>query len=443
MLSTYQEFEEFLSRCTNYERVQAFKYDKQTLGLERMRSLAGRLGDPQEAYPSVHVAGTKGKGSTSLILEALLRADGHSVGTYLSPHVEHIRERIRVDGASIEEGDLLAEVNRMLPCLEGRHGVRPPEPPSFFELMTAAAMSAFRTRRVDWAVFEVGLGGRLDATNILRPRCAVITSIGLEHTQQLGNTLGAIAREKAGIIKEGTPLFLGPMAPEAESEILVVARDLAAPVTRVDPGAVRAGAPGWLRIRDRGTLPAGAVRGPALRTDLAIALVTFEHLLRTEGRAVETGVLEQALAILRLPARVEMFDTTPPVVVDAAHTLDSVRALRATLDEVRLPRPRVLIFSLSIGKDRDPILRELPSIAEEIVWTLADPVRSMPPEELRDQLGTGTVIPSPEEALEAAMCRGHPVVVTGSFYLAGVLRPLVRLAAETPHSTARCGTERA
>src|SRR2546426_4290040 len=207
-ITSLKEFEGFLAQFTNYERVQTFRYDKETLGIERMRSFMADLGNPQESYPSVHVAGTKGKGTTCLILEALLREEGLRTGTYLSPHVENLRERIRIAGSSVPENDLAVEINAMLSILEERQRKGPSAFPSFFELMTALAMTCCKTRRVDWGIFEVGLGGRFDATNILKPRACAITSIGLEHTQLLGKTLGEIAREKAGIIKQGTPVVV-------------------------------------------------------------------------------------------------------------------------------------------------------------------------------------------------------------------------------------------
>ena len=174
-LRNFREFEEFLGRFTNYERLASFRYDGQTLGLERMESLVAEMGHPERSFPSVHVAGTKGKGSTCLMLEALLAAESLLIGTYTSPHVERLSERIRVAGAAATEGEIVAEVNAILPLLERRRAQGEESFPTFFELMTALAMAAFRSRRVDWAIFEVGLGGRLDATNILRPRLTAIT----------------------------------------------------------------------------------------------------------------------------------------------------------------------------------------------------------------------------------------------------------------------------
>jgi dihydrofolate synthase/folylpolyglutamate synthase len=430
-ITSFEEFEAFLARFTNYERVQFFRYDKKTLGIERMRRFAGDIGDPQLAYPSVHIGGTKGKGSTSLILEALLAAEGHSTGTYTSPHVEHIRERIRVAAEAVGPDEIVRALNDMLPALDRTNGTAPAEFPSFFELMTALAMGIFKRRRVDWGIFEVGLGGRLDATNILLPRWTAITSIGLEHTQQLGKTLGLIAREKAGIIKPGVPVVLGTLPDEAAREIERIAAEREAPLVRIDPESVALAGPGRLRIRGLpGQLPSGPVLGPALRLDLAIAFEIARRILAAAGRTPRPERASAALAGLSLPARVEVFPGDPPAVIDGAHTAESVEALRLTLDEIGFPGPRTLIFSIAAGKELALILPRLSAIADAIILTRADPVRSISPGVLREQLGEGDVIESPEEAFEEALRRGLPLVATGSFYLAGRLRPLLKTVAQ-------------
>jgi len=426
MLADFAEFERFLNRCTNYERVPTLPMARAELALARMAEFAAEIGSPQLACPSIHVAGTKGKGSTSLILEALLRSEGWKLGTYTSPHVENLRERIRLEGAPIGEHDLLREVNRLFPALEARRALGEDAFPTFFELMTALAMTSFKSHRVDRGIFEVGLGGRLDATNILRPQLTAITSIGLEHTQQLGDTLAKIAREKAGIVKEGTLLVLGPVPDEARREILQIAAARHAPVVEVDPASASSAGPGSIDLKGLGVVPAGPVLGPALRTDLALAVELLRQTLAPEGKTPSRERIAAGLASLHLPARVERFGGDPEVILDAAHTADSVRALRLTLEEIGFPRPRTLVFSVASGKDLPGILGELPRIGEEIIWTLADPIRSIPPETLRAELGIGQVVLDPTDALRAAQGRGHPVVVTGSFYLAGALRPKLR-----------------
>jgi dihydrofolate synthase/folylpolyglutamate synthase len=424
-LTGFREFQRFLASFTNYERLPTFRYDSQTLGLERMRRFARDLGDPQNAYPSVHVGGTKGKGTTTLILEALLSADGMRIGTYTSPHVEHLRERIRVGGAPISKGDLVATANATMPALESR--LDSPEFPTFFELMTAIAMLHFSKEAVDYAIFEVGLGGRLDATNILSARWSALTSVGLEHTELLGHSLAAIAGEKAGIIRPLTPVICGELPAEARDVVTAVAEKRGAPVIETRSADVVVGPNGTIKLEglDR-PLRALRVLGPGLRADLAIAWTLYRRIIDDDDRVPDFDTVQRVLDSLELPARVEMFDSDPPVCLDSAHTTESIDALAIALDEIQLPRPRTLVFSLSSDKRCDEILARLDTIADDVIFTLADSTRSLPPTTLRDTFGRGEVVDDPNAALDAAIARGKPVVIAGSIYLAGCLRPRLR-----------------
>jgi dihydrofolate synthase/folylpolyglutamate synthase len=425
-LRNYQDFENFLSSFTNYERQATFPCRPEALRPGRMVGFLEDIGNPHREYSTVHIAGSKGKGTTALILEALLEAEGLRTGTYTSPHVEELRERIRVAGKSVTRTDLCQELNHLLPALGRRHGDAATFP-TFFELMTALAMAHFARRRVDWAIFEVGLGGRLDATNVLSPRWSAITSVGLEHTRVLGGTLAEIAREKAGIIKPETPAVLGSLPPAALEVILEVARERRAEIHHASPDSVRPGPPGQLLIAGfRRPVPCSAVRGPALRADLAVALRLHRGILGRAGRAPRREHAVRALGQLRLPARVEVFDGKPPVVLDGAHTAESFESLRLTLEEIRFPAPRTLVLSVALDKRLAPILREARQIASDFILTRADALRSVPPADLRSQLGRGTVVDDPVSALELALERNQPVVVSGSVYLAGAVRPWLR-----------------
>ena len=202
-------------------------------GLDRMQGLAGALGHPERKYPVLHVAGTNGKGSVAAMLEAIFRAAGWRTGLYTSPHLVRLGERVQVDRHLLTDAEILAYVRELQPIADRLTAAHPDERPSFFEFMTAMAFLQFARKQVDIAIIEVGLGGRLDATNVVQPELAVITSIGLDHCEMLGDTVAQIAREKAGIIKAGRPLVLGRVPPEAEQIIREVARERAAPVHSV------------------------------------------------------------------------------------------------------------------------------------------------------------------------------------------------------------------
>ena len=418
-----------LASFTNYERLQTFRYDQESFDLRRMEALATALGNPHSHYPAVHIAGTKGKGCTCLMLEALLGAEGLTVGTYTSPHIEHLRERIRIGGKSISEDVFMQTVNSVLPLTEPADGEN--ASPTFFELLTAMAMLCFARGGVDIAIFEVGLGGRLDATNILSAHWSAITSLGLEHTQLLGNTLTSIAREKAGIIREGVPLVTGDLPDEAREEIERIAAEKNTPWTVADPGSIARCGHGCIEIEGiPGPISAPAVRGPGLRADLAVAMSLYHAVLEHLDKPPGLDPLRDALENLHLPARVEIFPGPPSSCLDAAHTPESMASLRLALEEIEFPRPRALIFSLSSDKRWKEVLAETASIADEIIFTRADETRSIPPAELRDALGRGEVIEDPLEALEYTRRGGLNPIITGSFYLAGALRPHLRSKSE-------------
>ena len=316
-------------------------------------------------------------------------------------------------------------VNSVLPLIEPADGEN--ASPTFFELLTAMAMLCFARSGVDIAIFEVGLGGRLAATNILSARWSAITSLGLEHTQLLGDTLTAIAREKAGIVREETPLVTGSLPAEAHREIERISAEKNAPWTIADPESIVRAGNGLLEIDGiPEAIKAPAVRGPGLRADLAVALSLYRSVLEHLDRPLKTESLRTALGHLLLPARVEIFHGQLTSCLDAAHTPESMQSLRLALKEIDFPQPRVLIFSLSSDKRRKEVLEEADAIADEIIFTRADETRSVSPDELRDTLGHGRVIEDPVKALEYTRRNGWNPVITGSFYLAGALRPHLR-----------------
>jgi dihydrofolate synthase/folylpolyglutamate synthase len=426
------------------------------LGLEAIRALLGRLGDPQRGLAVIHVAGSKGKGSTALLAESILRAAGLRVGTFTSPHLESWTERFRVGGREVEGARLAAAVERLRPHAEALRAEGPAAAPTFFDAATAAALLLFREAGVDLAVVEVGLGGRLDSTNAVEPRVACIASIELEHTDRLGPTLASIAREKAGILKPGAEAVAGALPEEARAVVAERARECGVRVAWLgeDFGAelLEAGARGLrVRLRD-GPLELEArlpVLGAHQAGNAALALACVRR-----SRAVAEGELARAaaagLAAARLPGRVELLRERPWIVVDGAHTVASARALARALES--LPRRRThLVLSVSADKDLAGVLAALAPAADEVTLTRAEPRRSLAPEAIAGSLRALApglplrVVPDPRLALRSAreaLAPGDCLCATGSVYLAGIARAvLARRKRRRPgRHVARCAT---
>jgi dihydrofolate synthase/folylpolyglutamate synthase len=417
------------------------------LSLEPARRLLAAIGEPQRGLRVLHVAGSKGKGSTALLAEALLRAAGQSTGTFTSPHLERWTERFRVDGAEVPDDALALAVSELRPHADAARGG--PEPPSFFDVTTAAAFRLFAEARVDVAIIEVGLGGRLDSTNVVAPAVACITSIELEHTDKLGTTLAAIAGEKAGIAKPGVPLVTGALEPEAAAVVAERAARLGCPLVRLghelelEPlteevfGSRFRFADGPFRAE-----LALAAPGRHQLSNAALALACARRL-GVVGDAELAKAAERAFASVVLPARIEICSRAPWIVVDGAHTAASARALAATL--ARIPRRRShLVLSVSGGKDLAAICAALVPEAEQVTVTRAEPFRSLDPKLVAEAVrAVGTraevrVVPNPHLALRAARERLAPedlLCASGSFYLAGIARRVLRGAADTESRT--------
>ncbi len=430
-LENYWDVQRWLAERTDYERMARPPTEPGAYDLGRMRRLCAALGDPQDRIPCVHVAGTKGKGSVSAFAAALLSVPGRRVGLYTSPHLVSLRERIVVDGRAISEDDFVAAMARVAP--EAERMAAAGAPPTFFEATTAAAFVHFQRAGVDVAVHEVGLGGRLDATNVVRPAATVIASIGLDHTALLGTTLDAIAREKAGILKPGVPAVTLAEPPEALGAIAEEARRVGAPL-RVVPLDVtvearpRAGG-GW-RVavgtnRGPGDPLEIAVRGRHQPWNLALAVGAAQDFAARTSLALDRPAGRSALSRLRLPGRLDLVPGRPILLLDGAHTPPSVRAFAEELTP--LPRPRVVVFAAMGDKDLPGLVRELVPATDRLVATTTGTPRSADPGALA-ALARGAGIAAVEErapapeALDAARelaAPGGTVGVTGSLYLAG------------------------
>jgi dihydrofolate synthase/folylpolyglutamate synthase len=408
MFRSYSDALRFLNTFTDYERM-ASPAKPGDYTLDRMRRLLAQLGHPERAFLSLHIAGTKGKGSTAHLAEAILREAGYRTGLYTSPHLVDMRERIRLDGGPVSEKDFTWAMSEMEPELRRLR-------PTYFETMTAAAFLIFARERVDYAVVEVGLGGRLDATNVILPAACAITTIDYDHMDKLGHTLREIAGEKAGIIKPGVPVVSSPQAPEARRVLLARAR----------PFFPR------FRVRSRGDVLRFTAEGraarygcalPALGEHQAANAATAIALVESSGARISPAVVRRALGKVRLPGRVERVGRRPWVIVDAAHNPVSARALVAALRS--LPRRRtILVFGASADKDVDGMLRVLLPGADLAIFTRAASPRAAAPSELLRKAGRRPAVAAGSVARALAMARKaagprDAVVVTGSFYIAG------------------------
>ena len=434
--SRLEQAEAYLEGLINLER--APSYAGARLSLAPIEALLAKLGNPERGLRVLHIAGSKGKGSTALLSEALLRAAGLRVGTFTSPHLERWTERFRIDGHEIDGDRLAGAVERLRPSVDAlREGS---EPPSFFDATTAAALLLFAEERVDVAILEVGLGGRLDSTNAVTPAVTCITTIELEHTEKLGSTLAAIAGEKAGIAKHGAPLVTGALAPEAAAVAARRASEVGAPLARLGHEFVVSVLDEALdssRVRfDEGSLTCEfslGVPGRHQAANAALALACVRRL-GVVGDPALVRAAQLAFAQAQLPGRIEIVSRAPWIVIDGAHTEASARALAHVLAQI--PRRSAhLVVSISAGKALTAICAALAPHADRVTVTRADPIRSLTPAEVAEAMRAVApaldlrIVPNPHLALRAARESLGPedlLVATGSFYLAGIARSILR-----------------
>ncbi|MBV8149679.1 MAG: bifunctional folylpolyglutamate synthase/dihydrofolate synthase [Candidatus Eremiobacteraeota bacterium] len=403
--------------------------------LDRMRRLLKELGDPHLAYPVVHVGGTSGKGSTCTMIAAVLQAGGKRTGLHTKPHLHSMTERARVDSFAIDPDALAGLLDAMMPAIErtARAGLGTA---TYYETLLALAFMHFARERVDVAVIEVGLGGRLDGTNLVAPEVTALTSVGYDHTDVLGETLDAIAREKAGIAKRGVPLVVADVPSAAFTAIRRVAESAGAPIVCVRDHArlesvlvepdhqsfvVATGA-----ARYRLQTP---VLGVFQRTNAATAIVALEQL--RGGLAVGPPVIEAAFSQLVIPGRMEAFTGAPTVVFDIAHNAEKAEHLVASLRESFPGKRMQYVVAIGESKDARRILATLASIANAFTLTsfhvsgrrAAEPAHL---EAIARSLGfAATTVEEPVAALERARRRalaGDVVVVTGSTFVVAALR---------------------
>ncbi len=440
----YEQALEYWFGRVNYERSAPRATD---FKLDRIRSLLERLGNPHQRLRLLHIAGSKGKGSTAAMLADILRHAGYRTGLFTSPHLSRVEERIQVDRQPITAEELAALLSEIRAAIEAPGFT---QAPTFFELATALGFLYFVRRRVDLAVIEVGLGGRFDSTNVCRPLVAVITSISFDHMDLLGDRLASIAREKAGIIKPGVPVVSGVTVPEARQVIEAVSRDRGAPLQqlgadfhfRYEAGRVAPSGGGFVVQRPRMTVTTAGRSWPVMELGLlgehqaanaAVATVCVEQLRRLGIPVTDTAV-RTGLAEVHWPARLEVFGGRPLVVLDCAHNLASAQALVDTLLVSFPAGRRWLVFAGSSDKDLAGMLELLaPHVAHAFLTASHSNARSVPPAQLAALVRPETALPvtlcpTPEQAWHAARKAAGPddlICITGSVYLAGELRPLL------------------
>jgi dihydrofolate synthase/folylpolyglutamate synthase len=414
------------------------RYTSQNFDLDRMRTLLRKLGNPHEHFRSVHVAGTKGKGSTCAMIAAMLEGNGYKVGLYTSPHLVDIRERIQINGEMIPQEQFARLVKLVEPMV-----TRARPTPSYFDVLTAVAFKYFAEQKVDIAVIETGLGGRLDSTNVVKPEVTAITNISKDHMAQLGNTVEKIAEEKAGIFKHGIPAVTVMQPPEVEAVLKRVAEKVGAPLDIAGKS-----------IEFSYRFESSRMLGPHNRVCLTTPNSKFEHLavpllgehqalncglalsvidrLKTRGLALNDARSMEGLLKTKIAGRMEMLLQNPRVLVDGAHNAASLDAMMRAIGQHIPYDSMVVIFGCCGDKDVAGMLERITSGADKVIFTNVNNVRTADPEELAaryvEQYGKmAQVAPTLAGALEIAnraVTKEDLICITGSFYLVGEAKKL-------------------
>ena len=418
----------YLHSIIDYEKMRLERYTPETHNLGRVKQLLAAVDNPHTRFPAVHIAGTKGKGSAAAICESCLRAAGLHTGLYVSPHLHTFRERIQVDRQKITREKVVALVEELYPLIE-----RVPDV-TYFEAITAMGFLYFARSEIDVAVVEVGLGGRLDATNILTPEVSIITSLSLEHTYLLGDTLAEIAYEKAGIIKPGIPVVSAPQRAAAAQVLETISREREAPLTVVGqdweykPGPADLDGQAFTVRRATGSSELdGEYWMPLLgrhQLENGTNIIAALDILRRQGWRISANAVREGIRTVRWPGRMEILSREPLIVADGAHNPYSVQVLRQALEEWFPDRRWVLVFGASADKDISGMLKTLLPISDYVIVTRSDHPRAASPVGLADavvSVGGGAEI---SVNMRKSLLRGLEVMgsegsllVTGSTHL--------------------------
>jgi len=431
----YQQALDYLFVRTDYEKQERLRYNVTTFNLNRMQKLLSLLGNPHKKLHTVHIGGTKGKGSTATMLARMLEANGYNVGLYTSPHVVHLHERITVNSKMISDSEMCGLLNRVYTPVEKMSKT---DPPTFFEIMTALAFMYFVDKAVDIAVIETGLGGRLDSTNVIRPKVVGITSLSIDHQHLLGDTIDSIAKEKAGIFKRGVPVVTVQQEPSAMRVLKSQATAVKAPLSVTGSD-----------IDFSHRFETSREHGPHTRICLTTPTSKFEHLrvplhgkhqaincglalamldkLKSAGYKIDNNKAAKGLHKVSLAGRMEMIWDDPRIMIDAAHNAASIKALIHAIGQNIPYDSMVVIFGCNNDKDARGMLEKLQYGADKVVFTRSNSPKAMSPEDLAEiyteicgkMYQTAPTLLQALQLAKNAVSKEDLICITGSFYLIG------------------------
>jgi len=440
-IKSYESALKYLFSQTDYEQMLRVRYNRDTFNLDRMRLLLKKLGSPHTRIRTVHIAGTKGKGSTAMMLAEMLKACGHKVGLYTSPHICDVRERIRINGEMITQAALTRLICRAYPIIE-----KMTDKPTFFEIFTALAFCHFADEKVGMAVIETGLGGRLDSTNVLKPDLCGVTSISMDHMSQLGNSIGKIAAEKAGIFKANTPAISAPQDPEAKrilkrearksrTELMFTGDDIEFSF-RVESSREEGCHTRVCLTTERSRfehLPVPLLgEHQAVNCGLALALL---DQLKSQGLEIDDEQAMKGLAGVYIPGRMEVINASPRILVDGAHNGASVQALMRGIGQHIPYDSMVMIFGCAADKDIAGMMARISSGADKVIFTkTSGNARAADPKDLAEaymeccgrEAQVTDNLPDALAIADSAVSREDIICITGSFYLVGEAKKLLQ-----------------
>ena len=393
------------------------------LGLETIKSILNALGNPQNNFCSIHVAGTNGKGSVAAALSSILHESGYRVGLYTSPHLVRFNERICINNRQISDD---AVVKSYCAVQKAHHGNRTP---TFFELTTAMALFEFSRQAVDWAVIETGMGGRLDATNVIHPAISIITNVSMEHRDYLGNSLAQITREKAGIIKQATPVITAIKQKQAKSVVQRISRKKSAPLYMLGKNFTvrrqRSDGFSYYGIENTWHNMRTALRGNYQVENAALAIAACE-LLNKDRTAISQKSIRNGLKKTRWPGRLEIVSEHPMIILDGAHNLIAARKLAKFLGDHLAQRPITLVVGILDDKPYKSMLKSLLSVCSRVIVTRAKTSRALDTQRLFETakkiISDVTIISDVAQAFKQAVAAAdfnEVICIAGSLYVVG------------------------